>query len=191
MGECAVPVRCRAAFATLLAPFLMWGGPSAAQAPEPSSYRMDEYRAPVPATLKGAKVIATSEAQKLWEDKAAVFIDVMPQTPKPANLPAGTLWRDKLRNDIAGSIWLANVGYGQINAETAAYFEKGLAQNGVSGKSAPIVFYCMTNCWMSWNAAKRAVEWGYSAVYWYPEGSDGWEKAGLPVESKLPYVLKK
>ena len=31
---------------------------------------------------------------------------------------------------------------------------------------------------MSWNAAKRAVALGYSAVNWYPEGVDGWAAAG-------------
>ncbi len=35
---------------------------------------------------------------------------------------------------------------------------------------------------MSWNAAKRALEYGFSNVSWYPGGSDGWAKAGLPLE---------
>ena len=33
-------------------------------------------------------------------------------------------------------------------------------------------------CWMSWNAAKRAVALGYTGVNWFPEGSDGWVAAG-------------
>ena len=43
---------------------------------------------------------------------------------------------------------------------------------------------------MSWNAAKRAVEWGYSSVVWYPLGADGWEEAKLPLEENKPYVMK-
>jgi rhodanese-related sulfurtransferase len=39
---------------------------------------------------------------------------------------------------------------------------------------------------MSWNAAKRAVSWGYTAVYWYRDGTDGWEAAKLPVENAEP-----
>jgi rhodanese-related sulfurtransferase len=36
---------------------------------------------------------------------------------------------------------------------------------------------------MSWNAAKRATEeYGYTQVYWYPEGTTGWEAAGLPLQ---------
>lgn len=157
---------------------------------EPSGYRMDEYRAPVPDTLAGATVVTTAEAKALWRAKKAVFFDVMPFTPKPANLPAGTIWRDQVRNDIPGSIWLGNVGYGALPEETAGYFRQGLAIKAGSDKSRPIVFYCMTNCWMSWNAAKRAVEWGYRSVIWYPLGADGWQSAGLPLEEKRPYILE-
>jgi PQQ-dependent catabolism-associated CXXCW motif protein len=156
---------------------------------EPAGYRMDEYRAPVPETLQGAKVVTTEEAEALWREKAAVFFDVMPNTPKPANLPAGTIWKDKVREDIPGSIWLANVGYGAISDETAGYFRQGLEAHTASDKSRPILFYCMTNCWMSWNAAKRAIKWGYSSVLWYPPGADGWQSANLPLEENRPYTI--
>ena len=98
----------------------------AGEVAEPAGYRMDEYRAPVPDTLQGATVVTTAEAEALWRSSKAVFFDVMPHTPKPANLPAGTIWRDKVRKDIPGSIWLANVGYGAISEETAGYFREGL-----------------------------------------------------------------
>ena len=111
----------------------------------------------------------------------------MPNTPKPVNLPAGTIWKDKVREDIPGSIWLANVGYGAIPKETAGYFRQALEAATASDKSRRILFYCMTDCWMSWNAAKRAVEWGYSSVIWYPFGADGWQSAKLPLEEKRPY----
>ena len=39
---------------------------------------------------------------------------------------------------------------------------------------------------MSWNAAKRALELGYSDVAWYPEGTDGWLIAGLPLQDATP-----
>ncbi|WP_376705243.1 hypothetical protein RQ479_12055 [Mesorhizobium sp. ISC25] len=99
-------------------------------------------------------MVTTAEAEALWRGKKAVFFDVMPNTPKPTNLPAGTIWRDKVRKDIPGSIWLANVGYGAISEETANYFRHGLAAAAGTDKSRAILFYCMTNCWISWNAAK-------------------------------------
>jgi PQQ-dependent catabolism-associated CXXCW motif protein len=154
--------------------------------PEPDGYRTDQYRAPTPATLRGARVLDTDAVARLWHDKAALFIDVMPRDAKPANLPAGTLWRDKKRDDIPGSVWLPNVGYGVLNAQVDGYFRGGLESLTEGRHDAPLVFYCQTECWMSWNAAKRALEYGFSNVAWYPGGSDGWAKAGLPLEAAVP-----
>ncbi|MCS0496248.1 PQQ-dependent catabolism-associated CXXCW motif protein [Ancylobacter sp. MQZ15Z-1] len=157
-----------------------------APVPEPDGYRMDAYRAPTPATLKGARVIDTAEAERLWRDKAAIFVDVLPRDVKPANLPPGTIWRDKKHDNVPGSVWLPNVGYGVLNAEMDDYFRHGLDALADGRQDAPLVFYCKTDCWMSWNAAKRAMTYGYTNIVWYPGGSDGWAQAGLPVEQAKP-----
>jgi PQQ-dependent catabolism-associated CXXCW motif protein len=156
---------------------------------EPSGYRMEEYRAPVPATLQGAKVVTTDEAAPLLTDKRAVFFDVMPHTPKPAKLPAGTIWREKVRNNIPGSVWLPNVGYGAISKDDADYFRASLSAHTGGDKKRMVLFYCMTDCWMSWNAAKRAIEWGYGSVIWYPMGADGWERQGRRLTEAKPYAV--
>ncbi len=171
----------------LAAAFLAITVPSAPAAgvPEPDGYRMEEYRASVPETLKGARVLDTAAAEVLWESGGAVFIDVLPKPPRP-KLPPGTVFRLPEHDDIPGSIWLPDVGYGALSSDMAAYFKENLdrALGGDAGKTA--VFYCLTDCWMSWNAAKRAIEWGYSNVAWYPGGADGWAKAGLPLERRTP-----
>ena len=41
-----------------------------------------------------------ADAKALWREGKAVFFDVMPYTPKPAGLPAGTIWREQVRKDI-------------------------------------------------------------------------------------------
>jgi PQQ-dependent catabolism-associated CXXCW motif protein len=56
--------------------------------PEPTGYRMEDYRAPTPATLAGARVVRMAEADQLWKARAA-FVDVLPNVPRPA------------RNDLA------------------------------------------------------------------------------------------
>lgn len=158
----------------------------AAAPPEPSGYRMQDYRAPTPATLHGAAVLTTAQAQAHWNRHDAVFIDVLPQPPKPVGLPAGTIWRPKPRDDIPGSIWLPDTGYGALAPIMQQYFEHGL-QQATDGKRAQlIVFYCQANCWMSWNAAKRAIALGYTNVAWYPDGTDGWAAHHLPVELRPP-----
>lgn len=153
--------------------------------PEPSGYRMEAYRAPVPATLTGAEVIDTARARELWESGGAVFVDVLPRPPRP-ELPEGTLWKPPVRRNIPGSLWLRDTGYGALRPEANAYFEEGLSRASGADPSTPIVIYCKADCWMSWNAARRAVEAGYTTILWYPDGTDGWEKAGLPLERAEP-----
>jgi PQQ-dependent catabolism-associated CXXCW motif protein len=154
--------------------------------PELEGYRTDNYRAPVPATLAGARVLATEEAEAIWRTGTAVFIDVLPHPPKPPNLPAGTIWRDKPRHNIPGSVWLPDTGYGALAAATEDYLREGLARASGGDRAKLVVVYCQADCWMSWNAAKRALTYGYSNVAWYPEGTDGWERANLPVEESQP-----
>jgi len=154
--------------------------------PEPEGYRTDNYRAPVPATLVGVRVLATEEAEAIWRSGAGVFIDVLPSPPKPQNLPAGTIWRDKPRLNIPGSMWLPDAGYGTLAAATEEYLRHGLARASGGNNAALVVIYCQADCWMSWNAAKRALSYGYSNVAWYPDGTDGWERANLPVADSQP-----
>jgi len=80
--------------------------------PEPDGYRMEDYRSPTPATLKGAKVVGTGDALALWREGSSAFIDVLPRPPKPQNLPPGTIWRDTPHDSLPGAIWLPNTGYG-------------------------------------------------------------------------------
>jgi PQQ-dependent catabolism-associated CXXCW motif protein len=140
---------------------------------EPAGYRMEDFRSPVPATLKGARALTADEAADLWNKNGALFIDVYPQAPKPPNLPAGTFWREPAHRSIEGARWLPNVGYGALS--------KGK-------RDAPLIFFCLRDCWMSWNAAKRALEYGYGNVMWFRDGTDGWQELGYPLVDvkKLP-----
>lgn len=170
-----------------MAVLLMLSAPAMAQTvPEPSDYRTDHYRAPVPGQITGGTTVGPEEAHGLWTAGTAAFVDVMPQPPKPENLPEGTIWREKPHDTIPGAIWLPNVGYGKIADVTAEYFRAGLTKATGGDPSRRIVFFCLENCWMSWNAARRAIEWGYSDVYWFPEGTDGWMLWDYPLERVEP-----
>jgi PQQ-dependent catabolism-associated CXXCW motif protein len=153
---------------------------------EPDGYRTDNYRAPVPATLAGVRVLTTAEAEAIWRAGRGVFIDVLPRAPKPQNLPEGTVWRDKPRPNIPGSIWLPDTGYGNLAAATEEYLRRGIKRASGGNNAARLVIYCQENCWMSWNAAKRILSYGYPNVAWYPEGTEGWERANLPVVEARP-----
>ena len=127
--------------------------------PEPHSYRMEDYRAPTPPTLEGARVLTTEEADEIWQAGGAAFIDVLPQAPRPANLRPEVVWRDKPRFDIPGSVWLPDTGYGALAPIMDSYFWTGLRKATAADPQKTIVFYCLRNCWMSWNAAKRDGVW--------------------------------
>ncbi len=52
-------------------------------------------------------------------------------------------------------------------------------------KNVPLVFYCQnTYCWMSYNAALRAIKMGFTQVLWYRGGIEAWQKAGLPTHGR-------
>jgi len=157
-----------------------------AQPPEPKGYRMDDYRAPTPATVAGGVVLDTDAAHQLWASGAAVWIDVLPAPRRPENLPASALWMPLAHRDIPGGLWLPDVGRGALSPELEGYFRDHLATATKFRKDAAIVFYCLADCWMSWNAAKRAASWGYTQVYWYRNGTDGWEAAKLPMQTAEP-----
>ncbi|TCP44531.1 PQQ-dependent catabolism-associated CXXCW motif protein [Rhodovulum marinum] len=163
---------------------ILLGLPAAglAQVAEPDTYRTDHYREPVPGTLTGGTVVDAEQAHALWQSGEVAFVDVLPRAPKPPNLPAGTIWRDKPRFSIPGAIWLPNVGYGEIAEATHAYFRAGLNRVTGGDPAHPVLFFCLADCWMSWNAAKRALEYGYTTVYWFPDGTDGWTFLDYPVE---------
>jgi PQQ-dependent catabolism-associated CXXCW motif protein len=91
---------------------------------------------------------------------------------------------------VVESVWLPNVGLGSPSPEFMAYFEDSLAALTKDDPSRPLVFYCDANCWMGYNAAKRAMrEFGYSNVYWYPEGVQGWQSAGLKLVEAEPVPM--
>ncbi|MBC7737272.1 MAG: PQQ-dependent catabolism-associated CXXCW motif protein [Candidatus Saccharibacteria bacterium] len=160
---------------------------TAAHAEDQSAdYRQDNYRAPVPSTLSGATVLTSEAAHAMWKSGSAVFVDVLPRPPKPANLPKNTIWHEQPHLSIPGSIWLPNVGYGQLAGVMHTYFRTNLDAATGNNADKPLVFFCLENCWMSWNAAKRALEYGHTHVFWYPKGTDGWALQGYPTEQLEP-----
>lgn len=159
----------------------------ASPVPEPQGYRLDDYRAPVPKSLSGATVLDTERLRRMLErGDDTILIDVLPAPRRPENLRPGALWLPKQRRNIPGSVWLPNTGYGILPVEEEAYLRRNLARLSEGDSGRALVFYCLADCWMSWNAAKRAVAWGYVNVYWYPAGTDGWAEAGLPLEESVP-----
>ena len=160
-------------------------GPST-YAREPHGYWLGPIHGPVPATIAGGTVIDTAALAKLLKNGGAVLVDVAEAPHRPVGLPAGSLWLPPPHRDIAGSVWIPDVGRGAISPGFEAWFQKRLAELTGGNRDKRIVVYCHPRCWMSWNAAKRAINDGYRAVYWYPEGLEGWDAAGQPTSVTNP-----
>lgn len=145
-------------------------------------YRANLYRSPTPAHAPPAQTVDTVQLQALLQQvPPPLLIDVYKRpwlhgqfidSEPHANLPA--------------SHWLANTGDGELDSTWARYFSRHLQRLSQGDKQRAVVFYCRSDCWLSWNAVKRANALGYARLYWYRDGLDAWEAAGLPVHPATP-----
>ena len=139
-----------------------------------TGYRIARYRTPTPDSVPGGTRIDIEELDRLLSQKQAVLIDVMAAEGAGPD-PATGKWRlSKPHENIPGSVWLPDVGKGRLEKEIDSYFQNNLSRLTAGDKSHAIIFYCLADCWMSWNAVQRAASYGYTQIYWYPEGNDGW-----------------
>lgn len=160
-----------AAMSTPLAP-----QPAQSQPAEPSGFRGPPYQAPVPATLSGARTIDAARAEAL-HDAGVAFVDVYPRQKRPPGLPEGTIWRGAPHQTIPGAHWLYDTGYDRLSAPESQRLAGGLGRI-LADQDTPVVIFCRVDCWMGWNAAKRAVQMGYRNVMWFPGGVDDWLMQG-------------
>lgn len=147
---------------------------------------MKRYRAAVPQSLPGGCVVDDNEVAKAHDENRWHFIDVYP--PKglgPDPLEGHWIISEKHSN-IKGSTWWPEVGRGFLEDDYAEYFRRNLKLTTAGDKDAELLFYCTSDCWQSWNAARRALQWGYTQVFWYPAGIDGWLEIGRTLEPAIP-----
>lgn len=163
-----------------------WADPAVAV---PDRFRMDDYRAPVPDVLPGAVVLHLSAVQELVARQSATLIDVLPAPRRPAGMRPGTPWLPVPHPSLPGSVWWPETGRGAIPDGMAGQVKQRLAELTRDDPTRLVVFFCLADCWMSWNAARRAGEMGFHAA-WFPEGVDGWQAAGLPTQNTLPEVFE-
>ena len=160
--------------------------PAAASIAEPAGYRMEAYRAPVPRTLTGARTVDAETLIDLIKTEDVALIDVFPAARKPEGRDNNQLWREPKRATIKGALWLANMGVGKLHEDEEAAFKAELSRLSEGGKRT-LAFFCEPDCWMSWNAAKRAMSYGFDKVVWFPGGVSEWNDAGELLEETRPW----
>ncbi|HEY5581028.1 MAG TPA: rhodanese-like domain-containing protein [Rhodoferax sp.] len=129
------------------------------------------YHSMTPPTIPGGKTYSTKELRDLMVgDAEPVLIDV---------LQGGE------RVSIPGALLIPGAGV-QESALLEERFAEVLAAS-VPDKSTPVVFFCLSyECWLSYNAALRAIRLGYKNVIWYRGGIEAWKAAKLPVLRAKP-----
>jgi PQQ-dependent catabolism-associated CXXCW motif protein len=127
--------------------------------------------APTPTRIPGGLVISTGALNALYERDPSSFL-VFDVLGGPQGLPNA---QNALPAAQAGSFT------DQTQREFGGYLQQVTRGN----KDMPLVFYCQSiECWMSYNAALRAVNLGYTQVFWYRGGIEAWQAAGFKTQSR-------
>lgn len=148
--------------------------------------RMERYRAPVPQEVPDGTTLDNEAAIRLHESGEAVFIDVYPPRGMGPDPLDGHWVIAEKRQSIPGAIWLPEVGRGTLQDDALTYFKRNLRRLSQGDTATALVFFCTADCWQSWNATRRAQQLGYTNLFWYPLGSDGWLESGMPLARIYP-----
>lgn len=146
--------------------------------PSGDTLRNDDLHSDTPLTLENVRTIKTVDlARMLMAPSPPVLIDAVEGTG---------------HDTLPGAYWIRGVGLASKDADANAEIRDRLAMvlTGLTKgeKTAPIVFFCVdSQCWLSYNAALRARELGYSNVHWYRGGAKAWKEARLPMLEAVQY----
>lgn len=138
-----------------------------------SGYRIAWLRSPTPQSVEGAQTLNVEQLEvQLRDDPSTVLLDVLPLTWMG-------IWVEiEPHYSLPGAVWLPNVGRAELDPLWDGYLDQKLERLTGGDKRHPLVVFCRADCWYSWNAVRRLVRRGYSKIYWYRLGTDGWLEAG-------------
>ncbi|WP_139209170.1 rhodanese-like domain-containing protein [Aquisalimonas asiatica] len=152
-------------------------------------YREARFRAPLPDWHPEATVLDAAALTDLIQGQDPLLLDVMPRIEPGHPVHVMGLPPGAPRVSLPGSAWLPNAGHPRLDARVADRLERLLEERVRSREGArPVVVFCVTNCWMGWNAARRIARSGHEAVYWYPGGVDDWGGLGGDTEVRTPLM---
>ena len=135
-----------------------------------AALRLSDYSAPTPLAIPGAQVIDTPALrERIAAGSPQLLFDAI---------------GGEGHDSIPGAIWLPGAGGGSDFGDAVQQqLAKTLALVTAGDPGRPLVFFCVNrNCWLSYNAALRAVRLGYREVYWYRGGLQAWRAAGGSLE---------
>jgi rhodanese-related sulfurtransferase len=137
--------------------------------PAPKDLHAGEMHASTPNQIPGGQVITSLGLVSLMQSQQTPFL-IFDVLGGPQRLPGAILATPASQ---PGSF---NDG---VQQQLGQYLQS--VTNG--NREIPLIFYCGgLQCWLSYNAALRAINLGYTNVLWYRGGLEAWLQAGLPTE---------
>jgi PQQ-dependent catabolism-associated CXXCW motif protein len=135
-----------------------------------------------PLTIPGGRVIGTGELETALDRGTLEGVPFL----------AINALRNGEAQGMPGSIYIGYAGdYGAFDDDTQSKLKEELAKRTDNNVNMPLVFFCAgSKCWESYNAALRAINLGYSKVYWYRGGIFAWNAAHrqYPLDfSRIPF----
>ena len=146
----------------------------------PQEQLQTQLHSPTPTRIPGGQTITTDRLLGLYQQAAQNGLLVFDVLGSGQTLP-------NAQNAAPAS------QPGSFDDTTQQEFGRYLQQVTQGNKGRPMVFYCLnTHCWMSYNAALRAIHLGFTQVYWYRGGIEAWQRAqqmsaGTNAGGQLPY----
>ncbi|WP_425408705.1 rhodanese-like domain-containing protein [Hyphococcus sp.] len=133
--------------------------------PATSQLHAGAMHGPTPSSIPGGQIITTKGLVELIQGRQTPFL-LLDILGGPEILP--------------GAVFAVPAHQaGNFNDQTQREFGGFLQQMTGGDKETPLVLYCQsTQCWMSYNAALRAINMGYTNVLWYRGGIEAWKAAG-------------
>lgn len=129
----------------------------------PQQHLQTQMHGPTPTSIPGGHVITTDRLLALYQQGQSSGLLVLHVLGQGSSLPMA-------QNAVAAA------QAGDFQDQTQQQFGQYLQQVTQGNKGVPIVLYCQsTQCWMSYNAALRAIQLGYTQVYWYRGGIEAWQ----------------
>ncbi len=154
-----------------------------------AGYRTARYRAPVDRPPKPAIAITLEAALRLRPGGDALFIDVLPAEGGVRD-PLTGKWTLAAQHDtISGAAWHPETGRANADAVLWQGLRDAVAAERARHPARPVVVFCRSDCWMSWNAARRLASEGFGEVYWFAEGIEGWHEAGRALVRAEPVAI--
>lgn len=142
--------------------------------------RIAAYRAPVSGSVPGGRVVDADTVAAMAAN-GALLIDAM-AAPGHSIAPDGAWTIAEAHDTIPGAHWLPEIGRGHPDPRIAAGLRASLA--GCADR--PVVLFCKTDCWMSWNAVQHVAALGFHDIGWYPGGVDDWTDGGRALRAVDP-----